>query len=150
MTAWHAAQTEGQMRRLQQWSIPSCAHHMYFMITHTFTRAPFMDDDQRASMASPAPHVTLKSNLHPHPMHSHPTSLHSTIPSRLPCLLHRVHPFGRKYFVDHCQCLATRAQHHITTHHNICCFVHTARNCFAYVCLPPLLRPSALLESYFW
>jgi len=105
------------------------------------TRTTSMADDRHTSMASLAPHVTSKYDLHPHPQHSNPTSLHAKLPSRLPCTPHSVLQSGRQYFVDHCQCFATRDPHCITTHHNTSCFVHTTRTCSAYVCLPALLRP---------
>ena len=149
MTALHAARATGPVRRLQCRPIPSsprstpCAYQVYFGNVRSFAGAMFMDSDQHTSMASPASHVTSKYDLHPHPLHAHPTHLHATIPSNLPCLLHQIHPFGRKYFVDHCQCLATHALHHITTHHNISCFAHTDRICSHMCLLASPSRPGA-------
>ena len=102
-----------------------------------------MTDDRHTSMASLAPHHTSKCDLHHHPQPSQITSLHANLPSRLLSTPHRVNLSGRQHFADHCQCFATREPHSITTHHNKSCFVHMARTCFAYVCLPALPRPCA-------
>jgi len=102
-----------------------------------------MANDRHTLMASLAPHVASKCDLHPHPQHSHPTFLHAKLHSRLPCTPNRVDQSGRQYFVDHCQCFAICDPHCITTHHTTSVLSTPSGLVFVYVCLPASLGPCA-------
>jgi len=65
-------------------------HHTICPLPHcrrardSFAGATVMNSYQRTPMASPASHVESKYDLHPHPMHAHPTHLQEIILSCCP------------------------------------------------------------------